>query len=399
MLETILQDIRYALRGIRRSPSFAAVIVLTLALGIGANTAIFSVVYSVLLRPLPYPAGDRLVWLGESTGRATGISITWINFQHWRAENRVFEDLALFTSGNDVTLTGRGDASLVKAAAVTSSFYRLTGARPILGRLLGDTDDQPGSPPTVLLTYNLWSQRLGADPSIVGQTLTLNGSGYQVAGVLRPAKTFLGRIDCILPLGRSAGRATSRAQHGSMRGLGLLKPGVTLARARASIDEIMTRLDAADPGPETGHRVYASYLTEETVGDVRQTLLIMMGAVGLVLLLACANVASMLLVRNSARVREIAVRTAVGAGQSRLARQLLTENLVIATAGGVIGVALAGIGLKSLIALAPGAIPRLSEATLDLPVLVFALAITLLVGLLAGAAPSLGARRVDLTIA
>ncbi|HUA57559.1 MAG TPA: ABC transporter permease [Verrucomicrobiae bacterium] len=398
MLETVLQDIRYALRGIRRSPGFAAVIILTLALGIGANTAIFSVVYSVLLRPLPYPAGDRLVWMGESTGSATGISVTWINFQHWRTENRAFEEMAAF-SGGDCTLTGRGEARVLRAALVTSSFLQLTGARPVLGRLLGVSDDQPGSPPTVLLTYDLWAHRLGADPSIVGQTLTLNGNGYQVVGVLRPAKTFLGAVDIYFPLGRSAGRATNRAQHGSMRVLGLLKPGVTLARARAGIDEIMTRLEVADPGPETGHRVYAEYLTEETIGDVRRTLLIMMGAVGLVLLLASANVASLLLVRNSERAREIAVRTAIGAGQSRLARQLLTENLVISVAGGAIGLGIAFACLRTLVAMAPGGIPRLSEATLDLPVLGFALLLTLAVGLLAGVAPSMGARRADLIAA
>ena len=397
-MESFLQDIRYALRGIRRSPSFAAVVMATLALGIGANTAIFSVVYSVLLRPLPYPSGERLVWMGESTGSATGISVTWINFQHWRAENHVFEDLAAFSRG-DATLTGRGEAAVVNLGIVTSNFLQLTGARPVMGRLLVPADDQPGSPPTVLLTYDFWSRRLGADPSILGQTLTLNGNPFQVAGVLRPAKNFLGKVDCYLPLGRSAGRSTNRAQHGSMRVLGLLKRGVTLQRARAGIDEIMKRLDSADPGPETGHRVYAEFLSEETIGDVRQTLWLMMGAVGLVLLLACANVASLLLVRNSGRAREIAVRTAIGAGQSRLARQLLSESLVISLAGGAIGLGLAFTGLRTLVTLAPGGIPRLSEATLDLPVLAFAFLLTVVVGLAAGAAPSMGARRVDLTAA
>jgi predicted permease len=397
--ETILQDVRYGLRGIRRSPSFSLVVILTLALGIGANTAIFSVVYSVLLRPLPYPNGERLVWLGESTGKAHGISITWINFQHWRGESNSFENMAAFAN-EDLTLTGRGDALLSHAGLVTSSFFPLTGARPSMGRLFTDADDTPGAAPTVVVTADFWQRQLGGDSHIIGESLALDGESYEVIGVLSPGLKFFGSpVDFYLPIGRSAAAHLKRSEHGSMRALGLLKTGATLIQARASLDAIMQRLALSDPGPEDDHRAFAIYLTEATVGGVRPTLLILMSAVGLVLIIACVNVTSLLLVRSTARTREIAVRVAIGAGRARLARQLFTENLVVAGIGGALGMLLASWCLRSLVLIGPRDIPRLSEATLDLPVLIFATAITLAVGLLAGLAPVFSAGKVDLTIA
>jgi putative ABC transport system permease protein len=398
-LETILQDIRYGLRGIRRSPSFSLVVILTLALGIGANTAIFSVVYSVLLRPLPYPNGERLVWLGESTAQAHGISITWINFQHWRGENDSFENMAGFAN-EDLTLTGRGDAVLTHAGLVTSSFFQITGTKPLLGRLFTDGDDTPGAAPTVVVTADFWQRKLGGDSKVVGESLELDGKSYEVVGVLKPGlKFFWSPIDFYLPIGRSAGAHLKRSEHGSMRALGLLKPGATLTQARVNLDAIMQRLALSDPGPEDDHRAFAIYLTEATVGNVRPVLLILMSAVGLVLIIACTNVAGLLLVRSTARTREIAVRVAIGAGRARLARQLFTENLVVAGIGGALGLLLASWCLRSLVLIGPRDIPRLSEAALDLPVLVFATAITIVVGLLAGVAPVFSAGRVDLTVA
>lgn len=188
-LETILPDIRYGLRGIRKSPSFALVVILTLALGIGANTAIFSVVYAVLLRPLPYPNGERLVWLGESTPKAPGISVTWINFQHWRNESNAFENMAGFANA-DLTMTGKGDAVLLHAGVVTSSFFPMVGAKPLLGRLFTESDDRPGAAPTVVVTPEFWQSTLGGDPGVVGASLALNGKAYQIIGVLRPGLKF-----------------------------------------------------------------------------------------------------------------------------------------------------------------------------------------------------------------
>ncbi len=397
--ETFLEDIRYGLRGIRRSPSFSLVVILTLALGIGANTAIFSVVYSVLLRPLPYPHGERLVWLGESTAKAQGISITWMNFEHWRHDSDTFENMGAF-AGDDLTMTGRGDAVLTHDWLVTSGFFQLTGARPALGRLFSDTDDTPGAAPTVVATADCWQRKLGGDPNVVGETVILDGTAYQVIGVLSPGYQFLTRsADFYLPLGRNAAAHHKRSEHGSMRALGLLKPGTTLTQAQTNLDAIMQRLALSDPGPEDDHRAYAAYFTEVMAGDVRTTLLVLMSAVGLVLIIACANVASLLLVRSTARAREVAIRVAIGAGRARLVRQMLTETIVIASIGGALGLLLAGWCLRTLILIGPRDIPRLAEATLDVPVLLFAAAISVAVGLLAGLAPVVNAGKVDLTTA
>ena len=394
--ESLLKDLRYGLRAIRQGPGFSLVIILTLALGIGVNTAIFSVVYAVLLRPLPYPSGERLVMLGENAGKATGISVTWINYQHWRAENRTFEDVAA-ASGADFTMTGHGEAVVTHGALVTSNYFHLTGARPIEGRLLTADDDRAGAPPAVLLTYDFWVKRLGSDQRAVGSSLALNGNAYTVVGILRPASSPLlpGR-DYYLPLHPNERQALNRSAHGSMRVLGLLKKGVTVAQARADLDGIMKRLALSDPGPESDHRASAQFLIERITGDIRPTLLVLMGAVGLVLLLACANVASLLLVRGASRSREMAIRSAIGAGRMRLARQLFTENLILAAMGGACGVALAAWCLRVLVLAGPKELPRLAEVRLDLPVLLFAAGAAIFVGLAAGLAPVLVAARADL---
>jgi predicted permease len=398
--ETFLQDIRYGLRGIRKAPGFSLVVILTLALGIGANTAIFSVVYSVLLRPLPYPHGERLVSLGESTAQAQGIAVTWVNFLHWRAENTAFEDMAAATSA-DMTLTDRGEAVVVDTRLVTSSAFRLTGMNPMLGRLFTEADDKPGATPTAILTAEFWKSRLGGDPNVIGQSLELDNTSYEIIGVLRPGRKFLWRsAEVYLPLGRTENPMEKRSEHRSIGGIGLLKPGISATEAKANLDAIMQRLALSDPGPEDDHRAYVAYLAERaTGGELRTTLLILMGAVGLVLLIACANVASLLLVRSAARAPEIAVRVATGAGRARIARQLLTENLVLAFIGGGCGLLLAAWCLRTLILIGPRNIPRFSDATLDVPVLLFAMVISILVGLLAGLAPVLNAGKVDLITA
>ena len=397
-LETFIKDVRYGVRAIRRSPGFALILVLTLALGIGANTAIFSVVYSVLLRPLPYPAAERLMWLGESTAKASGISVTWINYQHWRNENTAFEDMAGF-SWSDLTLTGRGDAMLTHACLATHTFFNLTGYKPLMGRLFTQDDDRQGAAPTVVVSADFWSGALGGDPGVVGETLALNGRPYEVIGVLRPGVKFFQRpVDLYLPLGRSASATTNRSQHGSMRVLGLLKPGVRLGEARSGLDSIMERLAQADPGPEDDHRVAAAYLIDATAGDLRPTLMMLLGAAGLILVLACANVASLLLVRTTLRAREIAIRTAIGAGGSRIGRQLITESMVIAAVGGGVGLILGELCLRALVLVGPTNIPRLAEAGLDIQVLMFAVAATTGVGIAAGTAPIFLARKVDLSV-
>jgi putative ABC transport system permease protein len=397
-VETVLQDLRYGLRSIRKTPGFALLILLTLALGIGATTAIFSVVYSALLRPLPYPAVERLAWLGESTPKASGVSVTWINFEHWRNENHAFEEMAAF-NWTDRTLTGRGDATLTHGLLVTSAFFHLTGWRPISGRLFSLADDQPGATPVVLLSYEFWARTMGADPHAPGEVLDLDGKLYQIVGVLPPGVKFGRAVDYYLPLGPAASKTVNRSQHGSIRALGLLKPGVSLESARADLDGIMRRLALSDPGPEDDHRSYAGSLTETVTGDARAPLIVLMAAVGLVLLIACANVASLLLMRGVARAREIAIRAAIGAGRGRLARQLVTESLALAVLGGAAGVLLAWWWMRALVLAGPASIPRLAEAKLDLPVLAFAAVAAIFSGLLAGLAPLLAAQKLDLTLA
>ena len=398
-LETIAQDLRYGLRGIRRSPGFSLVVVLTLALGIGANTVIFSVVNAVLLRPLPYPHAERLVYLGESDPKAEGISVTWVNYQHWRNENRSFEEMAGFETAH-LTLTGRGEPLFTRAGLVTHGFFGLVGAHPVLGRVFHSADDQPGAAPMAVLDYRFWTGRLGADPAVVGTTLALDGEPYEVIGVLPPGLHFFQQsIDFYLPLHQVQGEIVDRSRHGSMRLLARLKPGVTLTSAVADLDLIMHRLAESDPGPEAQHRAYGAFLAESTTGDVRPTLLILLAAVGLVLIIACANVASLVLARSTARAKEIAIRAAIGAGRTRLVRQLLTENLLLAALGGVAGGLLAQWGSRALIAVGPRDIPRLAETTFDWRVLLFAAAITMLTGLFTGIAPVLMAGRADLVSA
>ena len=393
-LDAWLQDLRFGSRMLRKSASFSAVVVVTLALGIGVNTAIFSVVRAVLLKPLPYPDAERLVWLGESTGRATGISVTWINFNDWRAGNHTFEDLAAFQY-TDPTLTGRGEPIVTRGMAVTPPYFALLGMRPLLGRLFDAADDRPGAPPTIVLSHPFWASQLGGDPHIVGTTVVLGGRPLQVIGVAAPVWQSRS-VDYYLPLGRVAGGTVDRGQHGSMRALGRLKPSVTLVEARADLDAILRHLSEVDPGPENEHRSAAEFLGEHTVGDARASLLLLMGAVGMVLLIACANVGSLLLARNTARATELAVRKALGAGRLRLVRQLLTETILIAAIGGAFGVALAFASLRFLIAIGPSDIPRLAGTTVDLPVLLFALVTTVAAGLVAGLAPALTAGKLDL---
>jgi putative ABC transport system permease protein len=396
--ESLLQDLRYAARGIWKARVFSFIVILTLAVGIGANTAIFSAVYAVLLKPLPFPSGERLAWLGESSAKASGISVTWINFEHWRMENHSFESMAGFEKA-DLTLTGRGQAVLTRAGVVTNEFFQLTGSRPIMGRLFTASDDEPQSAATVVVTRAYWAKTLSADPQIVGKTMTLNGSAYIVIGVLaRDPDFFLQTIDYYLPLRPTAAQASKRDAHGGMRVLGLLKPAVKLSQARSDLDTIMQRLAQVDPGPEDDHRAFAEFLTEQRTGDLRHVFVLLMASVCLVLVLACANIGSLLLIRMTTRAREMAIRTAIGAGRSRLARQLLTETVLITLLGGAFGVLLAGFGLRGIEVLGPHDIPRLSEAGLHLPVLIFAAALTLAVALVCSLVPLVSLDKVNLTI-
>ena len=396
--ESLIQDLRYAARGIWKARAFSLIVILTLAVGIGANTAIFSAVYAVLLKPLPFPSGERLVWLGESSAKATGISVTWLNYEHWRTESRSFASMAGFQK-MDYTFTGHGQAVLTRAGVVTSDFLSLTGSRSIMGRLFTASDDDPHSAATVVVTNAFWAKTLSADPQIVGKTITLNGTAYTVIGVLaRDPRFFLQPIDYYLPMRPNAAQASKREAHGGMHVLALLKAGVTLAQARSDVDTIMQRLAQADPGPEDDHRVFAEFLTEQRMGDVKHVFALLMTSVCLVLILACANIGGLLLIRMTTRAREMAIRTAIGAGRSRLARLLVTETVLISFLGGGLGILMADFGLRAIEILGPPDIPRLSEASLNIPVLFFAASLTLAVALVCSLVPVLSSSKVNLFI-
>jgi len=395
--ETFLQDLRYGLRGIRRSPAYSLVVILTLALAIGANTAIFSVVNSVLLKPLPYPDSERLVRLGESSPTAQGFSITWGNFRAWQKYNRSFEDMAGF-EWNHFTLTGREQPLLITAMEVGHGFLNLLGAKPLLGRTFTAEEDHAGAVRTAVLDYGFWSTKMAADASVLGTTLDLDGLTYRVIGVLPPGFKFNGSVtvDLYVPIGVFKSDAAPRGAHGSMRILARLRPSVTLSAARTDLDRIMQRLAQEDPGTESDHRSEGEYLLNDKTEGIRPTLWILMGAVGFILLIACSNVANLVLARSAARSREVAIRTAIGAGRIRLVRQVLTENLLIASIGGALGLALGFWALRALILMAPTGIPRLDEVSLDLRALLFTAAVTILTGLLVGFAPVFTAGKVDL---
>ncbi|HKD79607.1 MAG TPA: ABC transporter permease [Candidatus Angelobacter sp.] len=397
--ETFWQEVRQTLRGIRRSPGFSLIVILTLALGIGANTAIFSVVYPVLLKPLPFPAGDRLVRLGESSEKAHGFSVSWLNYQHWRQDNRSFEDMAAYEQMH-MTLTGREDPQLIRAAAVAPSLFSLVGMQPIVGRLLDARDDQLGTPPVLVVSENFWTTKLGGKASILGTTLALDGTLFQVVGVASSDPGFfLKPADVYLSIARLHSREVNRGQHGSIRVLGRLKPGATLMSAHSDLDAIMRRLAEVDPGPENDHRADLLPLKEFWRAEIRPTLLLLFAAVGLVLAIACANVASLLLARSTARTREIAIRTAIGAGRLRLIRSMLVESLMLSVLGGLAGLLVAYGCLRTLLNLAQPAIPHLTETTLHPQVLAFTGGIAILTGLMLSLAPILLTRRLSLVAA
>ncbi len=300
----------------------------------------------------------------------------------------------------DLTLTGRGQAVMTHAGMVTSEFFPLTGVRPMMGRLLTASDGELQAPEVVVVSQAFWKRELGADPQIAGKTLMLNGSARTIVGVLaREPGFFLRRVDYYLPYRPTPKQLSQRNAHGSIQVLALLKPSVTLAAARADINTIMQRLAKADPGPEDDHRMYAEFVTEErTGGNVQHVFTLLMGAAALVLALVCVNIGSLLLIRMTERAREMAIRSAIGAGRGRIARQLLTETLLITFVGGACGVGLAAAGLQTMKALGPKDIPRLMEASLDVPVLLFTAGLTVAVGLVCALAPVMGSRKVNLAL-
>ncbi len=384
-LETMAQDVRYAARVLRKSPGFTAVAILTLALGIGANTAIFSVVNSVLLRPLPYPDSSRLV--------TTDSNESMPDVEDIRAESRSYEVIGS-GSAQRLDYTGGVEPMEVFAMAGDAEMFPALGARAEIGRLIEASDDQYGAPPAVVLSHAFWTNHFGGDPGVLGKQITLSGTSYTVVGVMTS--------DFWLPHHPADVFTTLRVEYpaaAKARGAHLLtmymrmKPGVTVAQAQAEMERIDAALAEAHPEHEAGVHRRVEPLLEKVVGDARGPLLIFLGAVGLVLLIACVNFANLLLARAASRQREMAVRAALGAGSGRLVSQMLTESVLLALAGGAAGIVLARIGLGALLALAPKDLPRLSTISIDGRVLAFTLGISLLTGILFGLLPAWSATR------
>jgi predicted permease len=390
------RDARFALRSLARTPAFSTVAVLCLALGIGANAALFSVLNAVLLRPLPFVESDRLVRIYETMGERTQGSVSFANFRDWQEQNTGFEQLAAWQDGSR-NLQGNAEPERILAVTATPNLFALLRARPLLGRTFAPGTDGPASAPTTVISEDLWRMRFGADPSLVGRTVRLDGVPHTVLGVMPRSFDFPAggdMTDAWVLFHPTEREIANRGSH-FLAVVGRLKDGVPLEQATTQLAGVAARLEKEYPNQQTGRSVRVRALREDLVGDVRPTLLILFGAVAMVLLIACANMANLLLARAAVRQREVAIRLALGATRTRLVRQFLVESLVLSLAGAAVGLLLARWGLAALTPLAERALPIFHEFPLDGRVFGFLLAISLLSGLAFGIVPALQASRGD----
>jgi predicted permease len=392
-METLFQDLRYALRQLRKSPGFAVVAIATLALGIGVNTIIFSVVNGVLLSPLPFADPDRLVTLHENKPNFEGGSISYPNFRDWQKNNRTFSSMAIARSYS-FSMTGTAEPEQLNGEFVSSDFFPALGVNPVLGRGFAAGEDELGAAPAAIISAGLWRRKFSSVPDILSKTVTLDGKNYPIVGVM-PANFHLDIPgfrdgDVYVPVGQWSNPLLLKRGAGlGIHGLGRLKPGVTPAQVRADMESVTTNLAAAFPDSDQGITAKLIPLKQQMIGGVQSYLTVLLAAVGFVLLIACANVGNLLLARSAARTREFAVRAALGAGRIRVVQQLLTESVLLGLAGGVLGVLLAKLGTRAALETMPAALPRAEQIGLDWRVLFFALSISVLAGVVFGLVPAL----------
>ncbi len=395
-METLWQDVRYALRMLRKNAGFTAVAVLTLALGIGANTAIFSVVNGVLLRPLPFHDSSRLCLLSERLAAFPILNPSYQNFVDWRAQNQSFTDLAA-VHNLTFTMTGSGDPQRLQAQMASANFFPLVGISAAAGHIFLASEDRAGAPPVALVSYGLWEREFGGSADVLGKDITLDNKPYTIVGVLPAGFEFLHPVDVMVPFEPWAKTLPDdRSWHPGIVAVGRLKPGATVEQARADMDVIARRLAAQYPEYDTGVSANVFEMHDQLVQNVRPALLVLLGAVGLVLLIACVNVANLLLARASSRQREIAIRTAVGAGRLRVVRQLLTESIILSFGGGAAGLLIAWAAMAPLLHLAAADVPNVGPIGLDGRVLLFTLVLALLAGIVFGLAPAVQTAKLDL---
>jgi predicted permease len=396
----LVQDLRYALRQLRKNRGFTMVAVLTLALGIGANTAIFSVVNGVLLNPLPFPNAKRIVSMFQDKPNFTQASISYPNFLDWQRDNRSFEAIAAYRYA-DGTITGAGEGEDVPARLVSANFFPILGVTPLLGRNFTPDEDRRGANPTAMISDGLWKRKFGSDPNLIGKRIIVAGEGRTIIGVVPSSFRLVIQnfktSDIYEPIGQERDQAFyNRDSFWGTDAIGLLKPGVTIEQAREDMKRVNAGLAAAYPEVNAHIKSTIVSLKDEIVANVRPVLFVLLGAVGFVLLIACVNVANLLLARSTARQREFSIRAALGAGQRRILRQLLTESILLALFGGVLGLAVAKWATAAAIAAAPvgsyaPTIPRVEEIGLDWRVLSFAFLISLITGVAFGLVPGLRA--------
>ena len=398
MIDSLIKDIRYGFRSLLKRPGFTAIALIALALGIGANTAIFSLVNAVVLRPLPFPEPDRLVWVyGNIRNGGNRASVSPLDFLDYRSQNKTFEQFAAsITIPIPVNLTGSGEPERLTASAVTGNYFEAFKVSPALGRGFSLENEKSGQDQVAVLSHTFWQKHFGGDPQIINKTIVLDSKPYQVIGVMPAGLSLPQSAELWVPLSFDVEPGMKQRKAHFLRPIGRLKPGVTLLQAQADTDRIAAQLEEQFPDSNTGWNLRLLSLREQLVGGSRTTLFILFGAVGFVLLIACANVANLLMVRAAARQKEIAMRTALGASRLRIVRQMITESLLLSLMGGVLGALLAVWGVELLVRLSADSLPPTVNVTIDATVLGFTLLISLATGFLFGLAPAVRTLNVNL---